>query len=95
MFYASSREARGPQIGGPLTIWHYHTWLRPQCVVDGLAVNWSVDGKCKKGVPSQFSGEMVHVWLIDHPDGPYAGQMFLPNPVLMAGLEGRQKERGF
>jgi hypothetical protein len=95
MFYARTREAPGPQIGGPLTIWHYHTWLRPQCVVDGLSVNWSVDGKCKRGVPSQFSGEMVHVWLIDHPDGSYASQMFLPNDVLVAGLEGRRKERGF
>jgi hypothetical protein len=95
MFYARSREARGPQIGGPLTIWHYHTWLRPQCVVDGLSVNWSVGGKCKRGVPSQYSGEMMHVWLVDHPLGPFASPMYLPSEYLMRGLERRLEERGF
>jgi hypothetical protein len=95
MFYASSREARGPQIGGPLTIWHYHSWHRPQCVVDGLSVNWSVDGRCKRGVPSQYSGEMMHVWLIDHPDGPFGTPMFLPYEFLEEGLQRRLEERGF
>jgi hypothetical protein len=95
MFYARSREARGPQIGGPLTIWHYHSWMRPQCVVGGLAVNWSVDGKCKRGVPSHFSGEMMHVWLIDHPEGRFATPMYLPFGVLGPALEKRFEERGF
>ncbi len=95
MFYARNRQARGPQIGGPLTIWHYHSWLRPQCVVDGLSVNWSVDGKCKRGVPSQYSGEMLHVWLVDHPQGAFGTPMYLPYDHLMQGLERRLEERGF
>jgi hypothetical protein len=95
MFYAKNREARGPQIGGPRTIWHYHSWLRPQCVVDGLSVNWSVDGKCARGVPSQYSGEMMHVWLVDHPQGPFGTPMFLPHEYLLEGLERRLEERGF
>ena len=95
MFYARNREARGPQIGGPLTIWHYHTWLRPQCVVDGLFVKWTVGGKCERGVPSQYSGEMMHVWLIDHPQGAFATPMILPNDLVMRGLENRLEERGF
>ncbi len=95
MFYARNRQARGPQIGGPLTIWHYHSWLRPQCVVDGLSVNWSVDGKCKRGVPSQYSGEMLHVWLVDHPQGAFGTPMYLPYDLLMQGLERRLEERGF
>jgi len=94
MFYARSREARGPQIGGPLTIWHYHSWHRPQCVVGGLSVNWSVNGKCEKGVPSQYSGEMMHVWLIDHPEGPFATPMFLSYDHLERGLQRRLEERG-
>ena len=95
MFYARNRKARGPEIGGPLTIWHYHSWLRPQCVVDGLAVNWSVDGKCERGVPSQYSGEMMHVWLLEHPQGDFATPMYLPHDLLMQGLERRLEERGF
>ncbi len=95
MFYARNREARGPQLGGPRTIWHYHSWLRPQCVVDGLSVNWSVDGKCKRGVPSQYSGEMMHVWLLDHPQGDFGSPMFLPYDFLKQGLAKRLEERGF
>ena len=95
MFYARDRKARGPQIGGPRTIWHWHHWLRPQCVLNGLAVNWSVNGKCKRGEPSQYSGEMMHVWLIEHPEGPFASAMYVSNDVLMRGLERRLEERGF
>jgi hypothetical protein len=95
MFYARNREVRGPQIGGPRTLWHYHTWLRPQCVVDGLSVNWSMDGKCKRGIPSQYSGEMMHVWLVDHPEGDFASAMYVPTDVLMRGLQRRLEERGF
>ena len=95
MFYARDRKARGPQIGGPRTIWHWHHWLRPQCVVNGLAVGWSVNGKCKKGEPSQYSGEMMHVWLIEHPEGAFASAMYVSNDVLMRGLERRLEERGF
>jgi hypothetical protein len=95
MFYAKNREARGPQFGGPLTIWHYHSWFRPQCVVDGLAVNWSIDGKCKRGSLSYFSGEMVHVWLIDRKEGRFATPMFIPRHKLEPMLAQRLEERGF
>ena len=95
MFYARNREARGPQFGGPLTIWHYHTWHRSQCVVDGLGIGWSIQGKCEQGEPSFFSGEMIHVWLIDHPEGRFATPMHLPLDVLEPALEKRRRERGF
>ena len=95
MFYARSREVRGPQIGGPLTLWHYHSWLRPECVVDGLSVSWSVDGKCERGELSQYSGEMMHVWLFDHPQGAFATPMIVPNDIVIRGLERRLEERGF
>ena len=95
MFYAKTRETRGPQFGGPLTIWHYHSWHRPQCVVDGLATGWSVEGRCDRGEPSYFSGEMMHVWLVDHPEGRFATPMFLPLSVLEPALEKRRRERGY
>jgi hypothetical protein len=95
MFYARNRSARGPQIGGPLTVWHYHSWFRPQCVAGGISVNWSIGGKCAEGVPSHRSGEMIHVWLLDHPGGSFATPMFLPYPILAAALEKRRSARGF
>jgi hypothetical protein len=94
MFYARDREARGPQIG-PQTIWHYHAWYRPQCVLDGLAIGWSVDGKCERGDLSYFSGEMMHVWLVDRPAGHFATPMYLPYKELGPMLEQRLEERGF
>jgi hypothetical protein len=58
----------GPDIGGPLTNWHSH---------DDLCANYSglapvlPGGDCPQGtLPLQF--EMLHIWLIDHPDGPFA-----------------------
>jgi len=95
MFYAKDREARGPQLGGPLTIWHYHAWHRPQCVVDGLSINWSVDGACARGELSYFSGEMMHVWLVDRPAGHFATPMYIPYEALGPMLEQRLEERGF
>ncbi len=95
MFYTKGREARGPQFGGPLTIWHWHTWFRPQCVVGGVGGKWSVGGKCERGVPSQYSGEMMHVWLVDHPAGPFGSPMHIPHREFIAGLERRLEERGF
>ena len=95
MFYAENRHARGPQIGGPLTIWHYHSWFRPQCVVDGLSINWSVEGECERGTPSYFSGEMMHVWLLDRPAGRFATPMYIPYQALGPLLEQRFEERGF
>ena len=95
MFYARDRKARGPQLGGPLTIWHYHSWFRPQCVLDGLGIDWSVEGECERGTPSYFSGEMMHVWLLDRPEGRFATPMYIPYRVLGPLLEQRFEERGF
>jgi hypothetical protein len=38
---------------------------------------------------------MMHVWLVDHPLGPFASPMYLPSEYLMRGLERRLEERGF
>ena len=71
--------------------------MTPQCLIDDvLALGVPADGKpCKKGTPSKRSGEMMHVWLIDHPRGPFASSMILPPDVLLPGLEKRMRERGY
>jgi hypothetical protein len=95
MFYGKDREARGIQFGGPLTVWHYHSWYRSMCVVDEVGIAWSVRGKCKEGEPTHVSPEMMHVWLIDREEGPFATTMFIANRILEPLLAQRLEERGF
>ncbi len=69
---------RGPQVGGPLTLWHYHLG-RVSCYENGRFPLSDLDanGKCGKGVPLGKSPEMLHVWFFKHPDGPFATRMTL------------------
>jgi hypothetical protein len=63
-----ARIGQGLAVGGPLTHWHTH---------DDLCANWTgmvptlVDGSCLAGT-FPLAVEMLHIWLIDHPDGPFA-----------------------
>jgi hypothetical protein len=87
MFFGRQQAARGPQIGGPLTVWHYHIFKTKQCLTEGiLQGGWAVDGKCEKGVGYHRSAEMLHVWLIDRPLGAFSTSMWLKNPM---GLDAR------
>jgi hypothetical protein len=93
MFYAATPRGHGEQIGGSLTTWHYHVWSRPQCLIDGmLAVDVpNLAGECRRGVPRVRSPEMLHVWLIDHPEGPFATTM----QIHPDALERLVAQRGF
>ena len=83
MFVPRSNTEEGPQIGGNLTRWHYHTWPKPICLVKGILDTGPVkDGKCETGSPATRSPEMMHVWLLDHPQGPFATAMYLPQDLL-------------
>ena len=88
MFYARTATERGPQIGGPLTTWHYHRWSNMQCTINGIIdVGWAVDGECEEGVGSHRSAEMLHVWLIDRPNGPFSTAMHLEEYLELEGLD--------
>jgi hypothetical protein len=80
MFLVRRPDAHGPQIGGPLTLWHYHVWQQARCLLGGIYVVGlpAEGGLCAQGVPGHQSPEMLHVWLVDHPDGPFATGMTLP-----------------
>lgn len=98
MFFVKNRSERGPQVGGPLTVWHIHTWRDPQCVVLELipqGVAPDSDGECEKGVATDRTAEMLHVWLIDRPQGPFSTSMIVPPDELRAALEKRMQEKGF
>ena len=73
----------GPQVGGPLTVWHQHSNI---CFdnVTGMAVAFVDDassnaneksGSCPRGSTHKTTPQMLHVWLIDNPDGPFASTM--------------------
>jgi hypothetical protein len=69
---------RGPQIGGPLTLWHYHI-EKGICYRNGHLPIGEVNekGECAEGVTSKHSPEMLHMWFFDHPDGRFATRMRL------------------
>lgn len=98
MFLADEKEARGHQFAGPLAIWHYHKYTNARCWAgEGLLSTGMIDAqrKCQTGVPRNRSPEMVHVWLLDHPRGPFSTGMTLPKKVLQAGLAKRWETLGY
>lgn len=99
MFLADGQVKHGHQFGGPLAIWHYHKYKNARCWAKrGLLSSGMVDaqGRCPIGsTPINRSPEMVHVWLIDHPRGPFSTGMTLPEDVLREGLAKRREELGF
>jgi uncharacterized membrane protein len=80
MYYGRTTEEHGPQPGGTIATWHFHPWgPRGYCAERGLLVVSRPDdkGSCAVGVHVTRSAEMLHVWFIDHPLGPYADAMVL------------------
>ena len=74
----------GPEIGGSLTSWHNHenlcfdnqTNMPVAFVGDAFFDNnsgWS--RSCPKGSSKQDTPEMLHVWVIDNPAGPFDSDM--------------------
>ncbi|MEE2672739.1 MAG: hypothetical protein VX466_03025 [Myxococcota bacterium] len=92
MFYVERPTAWGPQIGGPLTVWHYHVWAPIQCLQGEMLLVGAADeqGRCRKGVPMQRSPEMLHVWFIDRPKGPFTSSMYLADDEIARLMEPRK-----
>lgn len=77
----------GPQIGGPLTVWHDHTDL---CfTIEGRVVGFHRPPTltCPTGSATARTPEMLHVWVVDNPAGPFAPEM--TPAALVAIAEGR------
>ncbi|MFI9555742.1 hypothetical protein [Nonomuraea endophytica] len=68
--YIMPPGAQGPRIGGSLTHWHAHDDL---CGLPGGGVAvLNPDGTCPKGTAKLPSTpEMLHVWVVDYPEGPF------------------------
>lgn len=82
----------GPEIGGSLTAWHHHDNLcfdRTTGVIvafahDGSSNSTDKSGTCPKGSSNRSTPEMLHVWLIDNPDGPFGSDMA---PAVLASIK--------
>ncbi len=97
MFMVRTRTEWGPQIGGPLTVWHFHVFTRMQCIIKGMIPIGFVDDPrdCRSGMVVHRTPEMMHVWLIPRPEGPFATKMDLDESGLSELIEARRKEHGF
>jgi hypothetical protein len=71
MYRMPAPDQPGPRVGGPLTAWHSHNNL---CRADGRVVAVAVDGACPMGVLGT-TPEMLHVWLVENPDGVFSDDM--------------------
>lgn len=73
----------GPQFGGPMTMWHFHPNMQ-LCVDEyGVPMAFRVNQPCAAGQTKQ-SPEMLHVWLVDNPEGIFAHDMAVLPPELRA-----------
>ena len=80
--FLEPEPGRGPQVGGPVTAWHYHVYEPdPYCVVaSGFPVGEpEPDGTCTRGEIATRSPEMLHVW-IWNPIATFDGEVFTPSP---------------
>ncbi|HEV2034320.1 MAG TPA: hypothetical protein VGU71_08995 [Candidatus Dormibacteraeota bacterium] len=73
----------GPDIGGSLTVWHHHDNLcfdRTTGVIvafahDSSSNSMDKSGTCPRGSSNRSTPEMLHVWLIANPGGPFNSDM--------------------
>jgi hypothetical protein len=83
MYIMPRRGMDGPQIGGPLTVWHQHsnicfdnvTGIAVAFVHSGAEDTAEKSGSCPRGSTNKTTPQMLHVWLIDNPEGPFASTM--------------------
>ena len=67
-----STMAYVPDVAGDLTVWHDHQnlcWDSSGTRLAGVVVN----GQCRPGGEQRPTAPMLHVWLVDHDCGPFAG----------------------
>ena len=94
MFLTRGPDDHGSQVGGPLTLWHYHAWADPVCLIERrIVVNRpDASGRCAEGVPVTRSPEMMHVWLIKSaPGGAFATSMALTDEMRKELLQSERR----
>lgn len=77
MYMQNGVKNQGKQVGGPLTLWHYHTYPEKRCFYTGYAE--SKIENCPEKYISDVSPEMLHVWFIEKEGGVFETKMYVPN----------------
>ena len=72
MYLANQGNDHPAQIGGCLTQWHTHTDLCFSLATQQIVDFTGSDGACDTGQLNYVPPPMMHVWMVDHPDGPFA-----------------------
>jgi hypothetical protein len=71
MYQMPARARPGPDVGGALTPWHYHTnvcFSLPGLFVSGLSTPF---GGCPPGSVRVTTADQLHVWTAPNPNGPF------------------------
>jgi hypothetical protein len=71
MYQMPKQGEPGPDIGGALTPWHYHTnvcFSLPGLLISGLSTPF---GACPPGSVRITSADQLHVWTAANPNGPF------------------------
>ena len=77
VMYIMPPSQHGPQIGGPLTRWHFHSRIGFCSDKDGIPrVKPASYPQCPPGL-TLVTPEMMHVWLVDNPYGVFSHMMSL------------------
>lgn len=74
MFLAKPGQV-GPKVGGPLTVWHAHDNLCFSLRTGMVAALADDKGACPAGTVLYPTPEMLHVWLVDNPNGVFSEEM--------------------
>jgi hypothetical protein len=74
MFLTKSPFDKGPEIGGTLTRWHMHDNLCFSAKTFTIVALKGASG-CPSDTFLYVTPWMLHVWLVDNPDGPFAQDM--------------------
>jgi hypothetical protein len=84
----------GEQIAGPLMVWHYHPMVTGRVpshineyVLESNRFDTIEEAYDSLGLKNNYSerkrtGEMVHVWFVRHPEGPFGTSMSVPKEYL-------------
>jgi hypothetical protein len=83
MFIAHRIGQAGPDIGGPLTLWHAHSNLCFSTKTNIIDAFTDAAGNCPAGSFNSGTPEMLHVWVVDNPNGPFSTDM---NPQALVTL---------
>jgi hypothetical protein len=83
MFIAHRIGQAGPDIGGPLTLWHAHSNLCFSAKTNIIDAFTDAAGNCPAGSFNSGTPEMLHVWVVNNPNGPFSTDM---NPQALVTL---------